>query len=238
MTTPAYFPTGDRIIRMAMVDAGLLQQGDDPNGEQIADGIQRLNDMINLWQTQGLKLWLYDDQEITLVEDQGTYTLYPGGDVDMTKPLRGLQAYYRDDNGIRRPLTVLSWDDYLRLSQINQSGQINSYFVNKLYDRLEVFFWLLPDETAATGTAHVLLQKQVPNYVGVTDTSIFPQEWFIALRWGLADDLSTGQPQAIMDRCAQRAIAYRTALEDWDVEDAPTAFQPDPRSAYQTRNFM
>ena len=33
----------------------------------------------------------------------------------------------------------------------------------------------------------------------------FAQEWRIALRWGLADDIATGQPQAIMDRCAQRA---------------------------------
>jgi hypothetical protein len=237
MTTPAYFPTGDRLIKMAYMDAGLLQQGDDPNGEQIADGVQRMNDMINLWQTQGLKLWLYEDYPITLIAGQGTYSLYPGGDVDMTKPMRGLQGYYRDTNGIRRPLTILSWDDYMRLSQINQEGQINSYFVNKLYDRLDIFFWLLPDSTAATGTGHILLQKQVPNFIGVTDTTIFPQEWFIALRWGLADDLATGQPQAIMDRCAQRAMLYRTALEDWDVEDAPTNFQPDQRSAYFNTRF-
>ena len=237
MTTPAYFPTADRLIRMAMEDAGLLQEGDDPNSEQIAKNLQRLNDLINLWQTQGLKLWLYDDKEITLVEDQGTYTIYPGGDVDMTKPMRGLQAYFRDANGIRRPLTVLSWDDYLRLSQVNQSGQINSYFVNKLYDRLTVFFWLIPDSVAVLGTAHILLQKQVTNFIGVTDTTIFPQEWFLALRWGLADDICTGQPQSIMDRCQARAVSYRQALEDWDVEDAPTAFQPDPRAAYQNTRF-
>lgn len=237
MTTPAYFPTADRLIRMAYEDAGLLETGNDPSSEQIAGGIQRINDLINLWQTQGLKLWTYEDVSVTLVQGQGTYSFMPSGDVNMTKPLRGLQAYYLESGGNRIPLTVLSWDDYMRLSQINQEGGINSYFVNKLYDRLEVFFWQIPDATAATGTGHVLLQKQVTNFVGVTDTTMFPQEWFIALRWGLADDICTGQPQVIMDRCQSRANAYRVALEDWDVEDAPVTFQPDSRMGYTTSRF-
>ena len=161
----------------------------------------------------------------------------PGGDIDMAKPLRGIQAYYRDPNGIRRPLVVLAWDDYLRLSQINQVGQINSYFVNKMQTQLSIFFWLIPDATAATGTAHVLLQTQVTNFISVTETMNFPIEWRIALRWGLADEISTGQPQAIMDRCQQRAQTYRTALEDWDVEDAPTRFAPDQRGGMSTGSF-
>lgn len=237
MTTPAYFPTADRLIRFAMADAGLLEQGNDPDSEQIADCLQRLNDLINLWQTQGLKLWTYEDTSVTLVAGQGTYTFMPSGDVNMTKPLRGLQAYFLNPSGNRTPLTVLSWDDYMRLSQVNESGAINSYFVDKLYDRLSVFFWLLPDATAALGTGHILLQKQITNFVGVTDSTMFPQEWFLGLRWGLADDICTGQPQAIMDRCQGRATAYRAALEDWDVEDAPTQFQPDPRAAYSNTRF-
>ena len=65
----------------------------------------------------------------------------------------------------------------------------------------------------------------------------FPIEWRIALRWGLADELATGQPQSIMDRCQQRAISYRTMLEDWDVEDAPTRFTPDSRGQYSMGKF-
>jgi hypothetical protein len=238
MTTPAFFNTADRLIRMAMEDAGLIQDGQDPTSEQIAKNIQRLNDMINLWQTQGLKLWTYLDTPVPLVVGQGTYSFMPGGSVSMTKPLRGLQAYYQLPGGERQQLTVLSWDDFIRLSQINQLGAINSYFVNKLYDRLEVFFWLIPDTTAVLGTAHILLQTQVTNFVGVTDSTIFPPEWFLGLRWGLADEICTGQPQAIMDRCERRALAYRTALEDWDVEDAPTQFQPDSRSQYTGNSFQ
>jgi len=220
-----------------MQDAGLLADGDEPNSDQLATNLLRLNDMINLWQTQGLKLFLWQDIAIPLVAGQGLYTVGPAQNVNMTKPLRGLQAYYLSTNNIRRPLVVLSWDEYTRLSQVTQSGSINSYFIDKQSTFLNVHFWLPPDSTDALGTGHILFQTQVTNYVSLTDQTAFPQEWFLALRWGLADEISTGQPQPIMDRCEKRAAAYRTALENWDVEDAPTMFVPDQRMGYSQGSF-
>ena len=231
MTAPAD-NTPISIIEDAFQDAGLLPQGETPSSEQIVSGMRKLTDLINLWQTQGLKLWLNVDTPIPLVAGQGTYTMYPSGDIAMVKPMRAVDAYYIDVSGIRRPLIPLSWNDYIRLSQVNQTGAINSYFINKQQTQLSVFFWLIPDATAATGAAHLLLQTQVTNFISVTETMNFPIEWRIALRWGLADELATGQPQAIMDRCQQRAMQYRDMLENWDVEDAPTRVTPDGRSGF------
>ena len=225
------------IINDAYFDAGLTQEGQAPNSEQIVMGMRKLTDMINLWQTQGLKLWLLEDLSVVLTAGIGTYTFGPAGSVVMSKPLRVVEAYYMDTMAIRRPLVPLSWNDYARLSQVSQTGQINSYFVDKQQMQLSVFFWLIPDIIAATGTAHLILQQQVTNFTNVLETMNFPNEWRIALRWGLADELATGQPQAIMDRCQQRAQTYRTMLEDWDVEDIPTRFTPDSRSQYATGGF-
>ena len=228
MTAPAD-NTPLSIIQDAYFDAGYLQEGQQVNSEQIVNGMRRLTDLINLWQTQGLKLWLNVDTSITLVAGTATYTLGPAGTVTMTRPLRVLECWYADANGIRRPLSPLSWNEYTRLSQVTQSGALNSYFVNKQQATLNVSFWLVPDAVAATGTAHLLLQTQVTNFISVTETMNFPVEWRIALRWGLADELATGQPQTIMDRCQGRAAAYREMLESWDVEDASTRFTPDNR---------
>ena len=106
-------------------------------------------------------------------------------------------------------------------------GIVALFFVDKQRDNLVVKFWLTPDSTAATGTAHLLLPQKITHFTGLTDTMDFPPEWFMALRWGLADDICTGQPDAIVQRCAQRATAFRTACEDWDREDTGTMFQPD-----------
>lgn len=236
MTAPAD-NTPISIIQDAYLNAGKLEEGESVNSEQIVVGMRKLTDLINIWQTQGLKLWLNVDTSVTLVAGTGTYTLAPAGTVAMVKPLRVLDAWYTDANSIRRPLVPMSWNEYARLSVVTQTGAINSYFVDKEATILSVFFWLIPDATAATGTAHLLLQTQVTNFISVTETMNFPVEWRIALCWGLADELATGQPQAIMDRCQQRAMMYRDMLENWDVEDAPTRFTPDARASQQGGRF-
>jgi len=237
MTSPAFSSTPYSIIKDAMEDAGILNEGDEPTSEQYAKYLRRFRDLIVFLQTQGLKLWLQSDQAITLVASQASYTMMSGGDVSMTRPMRVLQGYYLDSSNNKRPLVVLSRDEYTRLSKTTDTGAINSFFVDKLKDRLTVSFWLVPDATAATGTAHVILQRQVATPISLTEDMDFPPEWITGLHWILADEISTGQPQAIQDKCAAKAMAYRTLLEDWDVEDASTLFQPDSQSR-QARSFL
>ncbi len=228
------------IINDAMHDAGYLQEGEYPNSEQLATYQRRLCDIINLWQTQGLKLFFNQDLSIPLVSGQNKYTLSVGGDVDMTKPMRALQGYVLTaDSEIRRPLIAISWNEWLNLSQVEANpGAINSYFIDKQATVLNVHVWQTPDDTEALNTLHLLIQVAAANPANLEETVSFPQEWRIALRWGLADDICTGQPQAIMNRCAQKAELYRTMLEDWDVEDAPTSFALDPRAANEYNSFQ
>lgn len=225
------------IIYSAMRDAGYLPKGQTPSADDYSENMGRLNEIINLAQTQGLKLFLLEDLSVTLTAGTGTYTFGPAGGVVMDKPLQVVDAYYADSNGIRRPLIPMAWLDYNRLSQVTQTGQINSYFVDKQAALMTVKFWLVPDTTAATGAVHLLIRRQIDNFTATTDTSMFPTEWAMYLRWALADDICTGQPQVIMDRCERKANYYRARLEDWDVEDAPARFTPDRQGGYQTGSF-
>lgn len=235
MTTPASQYTASRIITFAYRDAELVQEGSSPNGEQMARGWMMLNDMINLWVTQGLKLFLTTDTPVTLVAGTNKYVLGPGG--SGLKPLQVVEGYYKDQNGIQRPLIPLAWDDWIKLSQVTQLGPVTQYFVDKQVSVFNVFMWLTPDATAALGQVHLVLRNQVTGPVALTDAVGFPVEWYIALRWGLASELATGQPDRVLQRCDQKAAQYRQALDDWDVEDAPTSFAPDQRMTYWGQEF-
>jgi hypothetical protein len=241
MTTPAYVNSPFRVLQHAYRNAGYLERGQDPDSEMLADGMVRLNDLLNLWQTQGLKLWLQLDLAVTLTAGQQLYTFGPTGTVVMTRPTRVLEGYYRDLNNNDRPLLMISrneWDTLsVKTTVVGQQGSVNSFFVDKQVSTMNVYFWLCPDATAATGKAHLLLQQQQPNVVGLTDTMNFGPEWFIALAWGLAAEIATGQPQSVIDRCMTMADSYRSALENWDVEDASTTFQPDARTQYVGNRF-
>lgn len=242
MTTPAS-NAPYQIIADAYADAKLLPEGQTPNSEQLAKAMRRLKDLINFFQTQGIKLWVNEDITVPLTAGQAAYTFVTGGSVSMTKPLRVLEAYYLlTSNNTRRVLTVMSLRDYWTLGQAGtlsaNRGAISQYLVEKLATQLRVTFWQCPDtDEAADGTVHLLMQTQITRPDSLTETMAFPEEWRLALRWGLAADLCTGQPQAIVDRCEAKAELYRRALEDWDVEDAPVQMQPDPRGA-APRSFV
>ncbi len=227
MTSPLDFHTPGRIIREAMIDAGLLQRGEEPTSDDYSRYMGRLSDLVNMWQTQGLKLWVNEVISITLVAGTGSYFLGPGGTITTTKPLRVIDGYYISSGNERTPLTSLSWQRYNTLSNTTQTGAISSYLVDKQLTNLRVAFWQVPDAAAATGRVDLLIQGQVTEMISLNDRVSFPQEWYVALRWGLADDICSGQSQAIQARCMEKARAFRQALEDWDVEDASTFIQPD-----------
>ncbi len=227
MTAPADLYTPDRLIRQALRDCGRLQYGSTPPSEAVDDALMRLNDIINTWQTQGLKLWLNEIRTLTLVEDQASYTLGPDASPATTKATRIISGWYVSSDDKRRPLTPLSWTEYYNLGDLVTSGAVNSYFVDKQATNLVVKLWSPPDATAATGTVDLLAQGPATAWTEVDGDVAFPVEWFQALRWGLADELCSGQPQLIMERCERKAMMYRELLEDWDVEDAPTRIAPD-----------
>jgi len=234
---PIYFNSAQRIIQFAMWDAKILGRGQEPSSEDFAEYMPRLNELVNYYQTQGLKLWLQQDIAITPIAGQNLYSIGPSGNVVQPRPPRILEAYYQDSNFNRRPLIPLSRQEWDYLSTLVQQGAINSYFVDKQQFVTNFWLWLTPDATAATGTVHALEQIQVNNSISLTDQMNFPQEWFILLHWGLAEQISQGQPLAIQQVCQSMAQRYQDALEAWDVEDASTMFQPDQRSGFGSNRF-
>jgi hypothetical protein len=240
----SWFNSPFRCIKFAMRDAGYIGRDDEPTSDDYAEYMPRLNDVFNFLQARpGLKLWLQEDLAFSPVAPtsptQGTnlYSFGPTGTVVMPRPPRIIEAYYADSNNIRRPLVVLSRNEWDYLSTLNTQGEISSYFIDKQQLLTNFYTWLTPDAVAATGMVHALCQIQVNNMISLTDTMNFPQEWFGALHWTLGYDISIGQPQSVIKQCQMNSEKYLQILEDWDVEDAPTQFQPDPRAQYVANRF-
>jgi hypothetical protein len=226
------------IITDAMTDAGYLGMGAEPNSEQIAVNMRRLNNIINYIQVKyGLKLFLQEDFPLTITAGVSLYTLGPAGTVVMNKPRRCIEAYYTDVNLVRRPLIMISrqeWDSY---ATVTTPGTVTAVFVDKQQLTLNINLWMTPSAQMATGIVHLILDQQAPNFVSVTEQMAFPPEWALTLQWQLADQISSGQPMKIIELCKGNAEKYLSELEDWDVEDASTNFWPDSRGLFVGRRF-
>lgn len=226
-----------------MRDAGYLGTLDDPSSDDLAEYIPRLNELVNMEQTQGLKLWLQEDVSFTPVESQQSYALGPSGDVVMPRPTRIIEGYFMlpttDTGGIEiiYPLIQLSRNEWDTLGVRNPQGITNSYFVDKQQENLIVWLWLNPTAYTATATVHFICQCAINQVISITDAVNFPPEQFIYLHWALADEISTGQPVAIQAKCSRMREYYRQKLEAFDVEDTSTFFQADPRATYFGQRF-
>jgi hypothetical protein len=229
--------TVERCIKSAMLDAGLIQRGDTPTVSDYAEMMDRLNDICITEQTQGLKLWLNEMQDIVLVAGTYVYPIGPATGPTPIRPMRVLEAYTTDVNGTSSPLTMLSWNDWNLLGGRYGAGSLHSFFVDKGLDYMKVHVAATPDAQAATSILQVLVQGPVAHMTAISDRLDFPIEWFLFLRWALAADIATGQPQAVIDRCEGKAMQLRQALTDWDVEDASTLFSPSGQSGFSGSAF-
>jgi hypothetical protein len=235
--------TAQNIITDGMFDAGLIGEGEVPTSDQFTSGMRRLNKIVNYFQTKGIKLFMQNDYALTapiLQVGLGLYSFGPGGNVSMNKPLKVLEgtAYYTDiTNQNRRPIITLSRNEWDSMSTITEQGTVTGYYVDKQLLTLNVNLWMVPDTLNATGAVHLILLQQVGNFAFITDTMAFPPEWALALEWGFAFQVCTGQPPEVIERCKENAVFFQSELEDWDVEDASVVFQPDQRGRFVGRRF-
>jgi hypothetical protein len=234
--------TAERVVIQAMRNAKLLQKGQYPDSEDYAEYFPMLIDLINARQTMGLKLWLQTDVPVPMTVGVAQYLLGPGGIILPVKPTRiSEDGYYVEPGpgGASRPVFMVGSQEWYQLSSRNSVtlGPVTQFYADKQQNNIVLNIWLTPDAQAVTGSLHMIVQQQVTTPIQTTDGLNFPQEWFIALHWGLADEICGGQPAQIQERCQQRAALYWQMLEDWDVEDAGTRFIPDFRGMSGASQF-
>lgn len=235
--TPFNFNTVELCIRDAMREAQLIEKTQNPSGEDYANHSTRLNQMVQLWMTQGLKLFLWKDIAPTLVAGQQVYPITSTFVNMSTNPQQMREAYYLYPSGSQYPLIPYSWNEWNTLSTRSQQGQPTNFFVDKQATAFNVSLWPIPNATAALGSAHFLVRQRAPQMLQLNEQTMFPTEWFLALMWGLAEEICIGQPEAIVQRCTTKSVAYREMLEGFDVEDGGVQFQPDPRAGYHLSRF-
>lgn len=91
-TTPA------AIIELALLDSGVIGQGQIASAEDITNGLTRLNYMVAQWNR---KRWLIYNLVDTIIPSTGAlfYTVGPGGDYDIPRPDRLEDGNFLRQNG-------------------------------------------------------------------------------------------------------------------------------------------
>ena len=121
------------------------------SGYQLKSARRSLNILFQEWANRGLHYWEIANNNITLVADQATYTMFRSttDGTSSTTAVYGvddvLEASFRNSN-VDTPLTKINRSAYQALSNKTSTGQPTQYYVQRLIDRVTITLYLTLQE--------------------------------------------------------------------------------------------
>jgi hypothetical protein len=230
--TTNFSVTSTQIIEAALRLCGRLGAGATLQADDLAIGVFQLNLLVKDLAQQGYQIFSYKTISHLLPANTVSFTIGPSGaNVTAPKPVRITQAWVRTEGNFDTPLMPLSRSDYNALSNKLQAGDRPvSYFYDapvvngSTWNNLgTVFVWQPPQQANVT----IFLSYQAP----IQDVAAglefeLPQDWFRALQWMLADELSmqySVNAQKV-NMIHARAVEYREAMSAFNQEVVPVTF--------------
>ncbi len=255
--TATFTVTRDGMIEASLRTLRVLQSGQTPETTDVNLAAESLNMILKNWQVQGLILTCYQQIEIPCVANQLSYTLgESGADVQIPRPLRMLNGSF-----IRKTISGVVTDTTLENINRQKYEQVRTKAVSgetaMVYYEPSIYIapsGALFPTSPSTGWGILYLfypavdntftiwgnfQRPVYDMTIAGEEFDLPQEWFLALKFGLASVLADEYevPETRCARLMQMANLYRDQLEQWQnaQNDVNFAIRREQQELVQTK---
>ena len=165
------------------------------SGYQLKSARRSLNILFQEWANRGLHYWEVANNNITLVADQATYTMFRSTD-DGTSDATAvygvddvLEASYRSSN-VDSPLTKINRSQYQAQSNKTSTGQPSQYFVQRFIDKITINLYLTPGSTENGKFLNFFFVKRIQDVGAYTNASDVPYRFVPCMVSGLTYYLS------------------------------------------------
>lgn len=180
--------TRDEIIEGALRLAGVIAEGSTPDTDKVTAAAQALNMLVKALQVDGMPLWAIKEYELTLIDSTKTYSIGIGETINIPKPLKVIQAYLKNSSSnIDIPLRIITREEYNRLGNKLSEGVPALIWYDPQRDKGILSIYPVPGTTeSSTYTLVLVYQRPFEDFDSATDNPDFPQEWYEAIKYGLA----------------------------------------------------
>ena len=188
MSTTDFTITRDSLIKGALRLCGVLAQGEEPTATQISEAAEALNLMVKAWEADGMPLWAITKTTVSLVNGQADYQLGIGQAINTDKPLKLLQAWNHNiTSNVDVPMRIISHQEYNILGSKFSTGSPIQLMFQPFKDYSQITVFPVPSTVEEAQNQIVLLyQRPFYDFDASTDVPDFPQEWYEAVKYGLA----------------------------------------------------
>ena len=223
-----YNETAIEIINSAYELARVKDPIESLSTDQTNRAMASLNKIIKYLQKNGMPLWAIKRDSLTLVQGTQSYTCGTAGTGLTERPLRILEAYYRESN-LDTELEIISRSEYWQLADKTAQGIPTQIYYDPQLTLGVLYVYNPADAQAAGDTLELIYHRPYEDVDAITNNIDFPQEWLMPIEYMLAVDigLRNGIKQS---RIAQLEAKSRELMYEvlwWDVENISVKFQPD-----------
>lgn len=225
--------TRDDIIKGALRLCGALAVGETPSADQVTEASEALNMLVKAWQADGMALWARGEYTLPLTLSTQSYNIGIGQTVNIAKPLKITHAILHDtQTNVDIPMRIITRDEYLRLGNKTTTGQPIQIYYDPQRDH-GVLYVYPPANSSAVSYKQIKFTYQKPfeDFDASTDNPDFPQEWYEALKYGLASRLAGEYGISMDDRrqLMQEAILIKNEALGFGTEEGSFFFTADYR---------
>ena len=195
------------------------------SGYQLKSARRSLNILFQEWANRGLHYWEVANNNITLVADQATYTMFRSttdGTSDATAVYGVddvLEASYRNSN-VDTPLTKINRSQYQALSNKTSTGTPSQYFVQRFIDKITITLYLTPGSNEAGKFLNYYYVKRIQDAGDYTNDADVPYRFVPCMTAGLAYYLAIKNAP---DRVQMLKMLYEDELQRALQEDGSSS---------------
>lgn len=225
--------TRDQLISGALRIVGATAQGETPTATQISEAAEALNMLVKAWEADGMPLWAIKQYNVSLTQSVNSYTIGVNATINTPKPLKVIQAFlHNNTTDLDTPMRILTRQEYNLLGNKTTEGQPIQIYYEPLNTTGILHVFPTPDAPSAADTVITLVyQRPFEDFDASSDEPDFPQEWFDALKFGLADRLSAEYGVPIVDRndIRTRAMQLKQEALSFGTEEGSFMFMVEQR---------
>ena len=195
------------------------------SGYQLKSARRSLNILFQEWANRGLHYWEVANNNITLVADQATYTMFrsTADGTSSTTAVYGvddvLEASYRNSN-VDTPLTKINRSQYQALSNKTSTGTPSQYFVQRFIDKITITLYLTPGSNEAGKFLNYYYVKRIQDAGDYTNDADVPYRFVPCMTAGLAYYLAIKNAP---DRVQMLKMLYEDELQRALQEDGSSS---------------
>ena len=203
--------TAQTIVDRAMRLIGALESGESATATEGADVLIALNSMIESWQTERLYVYALVDTALTLTPSDGSYTVGPTGNFNLTPRPSKIENIFIRDSDIDYPITLVDQDRWFAIPDKTVTSDIPEFaYYEPTLATGTLLLWPIPN---SANSLHLVTWTTLGTLSTLGTTVTLPQGYERALTYNLAVEIAPEFGKEVSQTVMQSAIESKANIK-------------------------